>query len=254
MNDVTTNPTTYPTLFDLFQHWCNEGYPDYVTGLWSNDGSSYNLTVGVTGDAAGEAGKQEILDLVENDASVTFSTQTYTHDYLMQIQDDLLPYFKQDLGLVASGVYDMENYVGIEILTAKANDEATLNFIAELKEKYGDAISISYTENYVTLTDELHTNTTTVLMEPLSPSATGKISFSPLLVTGAILIPLLVFGIYFALRKRLVPVLQTNAGGTVAQSGKFSVKEVEQIVKDSSLTISKEVDERVMEGIRKAER
>ena len=248
MNDITTNQTTYATAFDLFQHWCNEGYPDYVTGVWSTDGSTYNVTIGITGDAAGEAGKQEILDLVENDATVDFSTQAYTHDYLMQIQDELLPYFEQDLGLVASGVYDRENYIGVEILTAKAEEEATVNFIAELKEKYGDAISISYTEGYATTTDEIGLST------PISPSTDGKTSFSPLLAAGLIGIPLLIFGTYFALRKRFVPVLQTNAGGTVTQTGKLSAKKVEEIVKDSSLTVSKDVDERVMEEIRKVEK
>ncbi len=254
MNDMTTNQATYPTAFDLFQHWCNDGYPNYVTGVWSTDGSSYNVTIGITKDAAGEAGKQEILDLVENDASVTFSTQTYSHDYLMQIQEELFPYFDQDLGLVAYGLYDKENCIGVEILTAKAEEEATVNFIAELKEKYGDAISVSYAESYVTLTDELQINTTTVLMEPLSPSTDGKASFSLLFVAVLIGIPLLIFGVYFVLRKRFVPVLQTNAGGTVTQSGKLSAKKVEEIVKDSSLTVSKEVDERVMEEIEKSER
>lgn len=248
MNDMTTTPTTYPTLFDLFQQWCNDGYPDYVTGIWSNDGSSYNLTVGVVEGAAGEAGKQEILNLIENDASVTFTTQAYTHNYLMQIQDELLPYFKEDLGLVATGLYDRENYIGVEILTAKAEEEATVNFIAELKEKYGDAISISYAEGYATTTDEIGLST------PLSPPTGGKTSFSPLLTAGLIGIPLLIFGTYFALRKRFVPVLQTNAGGTVTQTGKLSAKKVEEIVKDSSLTVSKDVDERVMEEIRTPER
>lgn len=243
MNDMNTNQTTYPTLFDLYQVWCNEGYPDYVTGIWSNDGSTYNLTVGITGDAAGEAGKQEILRLVEDDASVTFAPQTYTHDYLMQIQEELLPYFKEDLGLVASGVYDMENYVGVEILSAKANDKATRNFIAELKEKYGDAVSVSYSEGYASVTDEIG------LGSPLAPSTDRNSSFSPLMIAGLILIPLLVFGIYFALRKRFVPVIQTNEGRTVAQTDRLSVKEVEALVKDSHLTMSKEVDERVMEGI-----
>ncbi len=245
MSDMTTNQATYSTAFDLFQHWCNEGYPDYVTGVWSTDGSSYNLTVGVTGDAAGEAGKQEILALVEDDASVNFAPQTYSHNYLMQIQDELFPYFEQDLGLVATGLYDMENYIGVEILSAKANDKATLSFIAELQQKYGDAVSISYSEGFATTTDEIG------LMNPLAPSNAGKTSFSLLLVAGAILIPLLVFGIYFVLRKRFVPVMQTNAGKTVTRSGKISVKEVEGIVKDSSLTVSKEVDERVMEEIGK---
>lgn len=244
MNDITTNQATYPTLFDLFQHWCNDGYPDYVTGIWSTDGSSYNLTVGVTNDAAGEAGKQEILDLVENDASITFTTQPYSHNYLMQIQEELFPYFEQEeLGLVGSGVYDMENCVHVEVLTEKENNEVSLNFIAELEEKYGDAVSISYTEGYVLRTEEISLTT------PPAPSIGGKSSFSPLLIAGMILIPLLVFGIYFALRKRFVPVMQTNTGGTVTHSDTLSVKEVEELVKDSSLTISKEVDEKVMEGI-----
>lgn len=241
MNDMTTNQTTYPTLFDLFQHWCNDGYPDYVTGVWSNDGSSYNLTVGVVEGAAGEAGKQVILDLVENDDSITFTTQTYSHNYLMQIQDELFPYFEQtELGMVGSGVYDMENCVHVEFLTEKANDEVSLNFIAELEEKYSDAISVSYTEGYVLRTEEIS------LTNPLAPSVGGKSSVSPLLIAGLILIPLLVFGIYFALRKRFIPVLQTNAGGTVTQNSKISVKEVEGMVKDSSLTVSKEVDEKVL--------
>ncbi len=246
MNDITTNQATYPTLFDLFQHWCNDGYPDYVTGVWSNDGSSYNLTVGVTNDAAGEAGKQEILDLVENDASVTFTTQSYSHNSLQKIQDELIPYFQQEeLGMVGTGIYDTDNCVHVEFLTEKATDEATLDFIAELENKYGDAISVSYTEGYgLRLTTE-----EIGLTNPLAPSASGKTSFSPILITGLIMIPILVFGAYFALRKRFVPVMQTNAGGTVTHSDKISVKEVEELVKDSSLTVSKEVDERVMKGI-----
>ncbi len=245
MNDITTNQATYPTLFDLFQHWCNDGYPDYVTGVWSNDGSNYNLTVGLVEGTAGETGKQEILNLIENDAFITFTTQTYSHNYLMQIQEELLPYFKQDLGLVASGLYDMENYIGVEILSAKANDEATLNFIAELQQKYGDAVSISYAEGYATTTEEIG------ISNPLAPSTGGKSSFSPLLVAGLIMIPLLVFGLYFVLRKRFVPVMQTNTGKTVAHTGKISVKKVEELVKDSSLTVSKEVDEKVMNLIEK---
>lgn len=246
MND---NEMSFPTLFDLFQQWCNDGYPDYVTGVWSTDGSSYNLTVGVTNDETGEAGKQEILNQIEDDASVTFVTQTYTHNYLIQIQEELFPYFKQEeLGLVASGLYDMENYIGVEFLAEKANDKATLNFIAELQEKYGDAISVSYTEGYA-FTDDLLSSTTVGLTDPLSPSTDGNPSFSPILVAELIAIPLLIFCAYFALRKRFVPAMQTNTEGTVTRTGKFSVKEVEELVKDRSLTVSKEVDEKVMEGI-----
>ena len=247
MNDINTNQT-YPTLFDLFQHWCNEGYPDYVTGVWSTDGSYYNLTVGVTNNTAGEAGKQEILDLVEDDTSITFTTQAYSHNYLQQIQDELFSYFEQDLGLVGSGVYDMDNYVHVEFLTERANDEATLRFIAKLKETYGDAISVSSTEGYTLrlTTEEIG------LANPLAPSTGGNSSFSPLLAAGLILIPLLVFGLYFALRKRFVPVMQTNDVGTVTHTGKISTKDIEKMVKDNSLTVSKEMDERVMKELKKS--
>lgn len=245
MNDMNTTQTTFPTLFDLFQHWGSAGYPDYVTGIWSNDGGSYNLTVGVVEGAAGEAGKQEILDLIEDDASATFTTQTYSHNYLRQIQEELNPNFKQEeLGMVFTGVDDMNNCVTVGILDRKEGDETTQSFIAELQHTYGNAISIEYTGTITTQTTE-----EIGLSNSLTPSTGGKTSFSPLLVAGMILIPLLIFGAYFALRKRFVPVLQTNAGGTVTKAGTLSVKEVEELVKDSSLTVSKEVDERVMEGI-----
>ncbi len=245
MNDMTTNQATYPTLFDLFQTWANDGYPDYVTGIWSNDGSSYNLTVGVVEGAAGEAGKQEILNLIENDASVTFTTQAYSHNYLLQVQEELNPYFRQEeSGMIFTGVDDINNCVTVGILDHKEGDETTQSFIADLQHTYGDAISIEYTGTITNQTTE-----EIGLSNSLTPSGDGKSSFSPLLVAGLILIPLLIFGAYFALRKRFVPVLQTNAGWTVTKTGTLSVKEVEELVKDSSLTVSKEVDERVMEGI-----
>lgn len=132
----------------------------------------------------------------------------------------------------------------MDFLTDKANDEVSLSFITELQQKYGDAISISYTEGYALTSEEI------ALANPLAPSTVGKTSFSPLLMAGAILIPLLVFGTYFALKKRFVPVMQTNAGGAVTHSDKISAKGVEKLVKDSSLTVSKEVDEKVMEKIK----
>ncbi len=248
MNNMTitaSTKATHSTAGDLFQQWESAGYPDYVTGVWSTDGGYYNLTIGVTNDEVGEAGKQEILNLIENDQSVTFVTQTYSRNYLLQIQEELLPYFKQEeCGMVGNGLYDTENCIYIEIHTDKAGSEASLNFIAELQDKYGDAVSFHYTDGIpVDTLEEIGLTTS------LTPSSPGKTSVSPLLVTGLILIPLLVFGIYFALRKRFVPILQTNAGGTVTHSDTLSVKEVEELVKDSSLTVSKEVDEKVMERI-----
>jgi len=247
---------TFPTIFDLFQHWSSSGYPDYVTGVWSADGS-YNLTVGITKDEAGEAGKQEILDLIENDTSVSFVNQTYSRNYLLQIQDELFPYFKQkELGMVGNGVDDIGNCIDVWILDEKANDDTTLNFIAELQKTYGTAVAFSYSEGFVhtdTLTEEIGLKGP--LISPISegssllPNAPKGSSFSPLLAAGLIGIPLLIFGIYFALRKRFIPVMQTNAGSTVTASEPLSVKDVKELVKESSSALPKGLDEKVMEGI-----
>ena len=47
----------YETVFDLLQLWGENGYPDYVCGIWSNDGSIYNLSVGIVEGEDGEKGK-----------------------------------------------------------------------------------------------------------------------------------------------------------------------------------------------------
>ena len=51
----------------LFQYWYStqetpsaSPYPDYVCGVWSTDGTTDHLTIAVTKDEAGEAGKSEI--------------------------------------------------------------------------------------------------------------------------------------------------------------------------------------------------
>lgn len=239
------NEMTFSTAGDLFQHWASEDYPDYVTGVWSTDGGYYNLTIGVTSDEAGEAGKQEILELIENDATVTFVSQTYSRNYLLQIQEELLPYFKQEeLGITFTGLNDMDNYIEVGILTDKANDETTLNFIAELQNTYGDAISITFTGAFA------HT-LETELPGPISysPTPEGNL-FSPLLAVGLIGIPLLVFGTCFVLRKRFVPVMQTNTGNTVTTGGKPSAREIEDLVKESSLTVPRELEEKIMKRIK----
>lgn len=253
---MNENQITYPTIFDLFQHWCNDGYPDYVTGVWSTDGS-YNLTVGVTKDEAGEAGKQEILNLIENDTTVTFVNQTYSRNYLLQIQDELSPYFKlKELGMVGNGLDDMNNCIEVYILDEKAHTEATINFMAELQETYGTAVSFSYSEGFVytdTLTEEIELRGPVI--SPISegstllPNTPKGSFFSPLMAAGLIGIPLLVFGTYFALRKRFAPAMQTNAGSTVTATDPLSVKDVKDLVKESSLAVPEGLDEKVMEGI-----
>ena len=146
----------YANADELYQAWYND-LPDYITGVWSTDGSQYNLTFGIRADADVKAVKKEILALVKDDKSVSFAVQKYSHNELKAINDELLAYFPSpendvDYGLVGMGVYVRENMVQVEILEAKKNDPVTVAFVKEITERYGDAVRIIYGENYVQTT------------------------------------------------------------------------------------------------------
>ena len=66
----------YSTAGDLYEAWCSN-LPDYFCGVWSTDGGTTNLTFGIQNNASGNAGKQKILELIENDSSVTFVYQGF---------------------------------------------------------------------------------------------------------------------------------------------------------------------------------
>ena len=137
---VSAEAAMYETAGDLFQAWCNGSAqrPDYICGVWSTDGGYTNLTFGIQNTDEGKRGKQEILDMIVDDSTVSFEYQKYSENYLNQIQEEIIPYFQKDLGMVSCGVYVMENRVEIEIHKDRKNDPATKEMVKEFKEKYGD--------------------------------------------------------------------------------------------------------------------
>ena len=83
-----TDEGKYATMGELYQAWGGyEGYPDYICGVWSTDGGMSNMTVAVTKDKAGERGKEEILSLLENPNSVTFTYQSYSYQELQEVNE-----------------------------------------------------------------------------------------------------------------------------------------------------------------------
>ena len=133
----------YATAFDLYQAWYAENgyenpYPDYITGVWSADGSMDHFVFGVTDDEQGEAGKAEILRLVADDTTVDFAYQNYSYAELLAIQQEIAPRMGDATGAFACGVYDMENVLKISIDESNPNAE---DFMAEMFEKYGDRVA-----------------------------------------------------------------------------------------------------------------
>ncbi len=132
---------TYATMGDLYQAWGGyEGYPDYVCGVWSADGGMTSLTVAVTDDKAGEKGKQEILSLLADPETVTFTTQKYSYRELMEVNDEIVARMMAGGSpIVACGVYEMENKVHVSVLETAENAETVAR---ELSAKYGDKLIV----------------------------------------------------------------------------------------------------------------
>ena len=225
----------------LYQAWYGN-LPDYITGVWSTDGSQYNLTFGIRADADVKAVKKEILALVKDDKSVSFAVQKYSYNELKAINDELLAYFPSpendaDYGLVSMGVYDMENMVQVEILEARKDDPVTVAFIKEITEKYGDAVRITYGENYVHTTIGIDST----IPDKSSPAVWFSIAAAVLLCFMGILV--------YVKKRQSTLVLQTAGGAAVTASEPLSVKEVETMIRDSGETVPDALTQKIMQKI-----
>ena len=226
----------YNTAGELYEAWC-ENLPDYICGVWSTDGGANNLTFGIQNNAAGNAGKQEMLDLVKNDSTLTFVYQEYSRNYLLQIQREIDEYMKDDLGLVETALDEQNNCIGVGILTERKDDADTQNMLEEITDKYGKAVSIHYTDAIFDLT----------IGEEQSLQSQHFLFY-----TMGIMAVLLV-GMFFVFQKRNVLLLQTNNGATVSTATSPSTKEVENLVRKTQYDIPSELDKRIMNEINKIE-
>lgn len=132
----------YLTMGDLYQAWYASGeyeynYPDYVCGVWTETGDMSELVVAVTKDEAGEAGKEEILSLIENDDSVKFTYQSYSYKELRQAQDEITSFMGDESGIYGLGVSEMENKLHADIDIDNPNAE---DYMKKLLAAYGDML------------------------------------------------------------------------------------------------------------------
>lgn len=138
----------YATMGDLYQAWGGwEGYPDYTCGVWSTDGGMINMTVAVTDDEAGEKGQKEILSLLADPASVTFTHQKYSYRELLEVNDAIVERMLAGGSPINScGIHEMENKVCITVLKTAENAEAVAE---ELTRAYGDKVIVELEEGIV---------------------------------------------------------------------------------------------------------
>lgn len=274
----------YLTMGDLYQAWFeNEEYeyhyPDYVCGVWTETGDMSELVVAVTKDEAGEAGKQEILSLIENDASVKFTYQSYTYKELRQLQDELSQFMGDESGIYGIGVNQMDNKVHANIDMSNPNAEM---YVEKLLGQYGDKLVFEagsgitfdcqseglidsvgggmdgavYTtetgaydagggyQNVPAVTIEELGITTTITPAPASEPDNRLWIFAvcaaAVVVLGAVIL--------FAVNRAIVK--QTTAG-VVAEGGRLTAGDTETIVKKSVETPQRDILGAVMEEIEK---
>ncbi|MBE6540898.1 MAG: hypothetical protein E7672_00400 [Ruminococcaceae bacterium] len=252
---VCASDGAFNTAHDLFVYWEeNDAYPDYVCGVWSNDGGIYDLTISVLDNEVGETGKREILDLIKDDDSVSFEYGKYSRNYLIRVQnEEISQYFKKGVGLAWVGFIDTKNGLTLGILEEKKDDPATLEWIEEMKKEFGDIFYIEYTDGYVkTLAlddsyiflpsvDDISLN---LRYDVEKPKFEVDAFFIAMLGAAVILA-----GGILALMYRRSVVLSTNTGRAVTAVSRLSNKEIEKLIKKSDMSFPTQLDSRVMGDI-----
>lgn len=241
--EATTAP--YANAMDLYQEWY-ENYPDYISGIWSTDGGM-NLTFGIAESADFESTKNEILSLIENDGSASFVQQKYSYNDLKEIQEYMNTYFTNydpSLGLSAMGIYEMENYVGIDFLEDKKDDETVRAFIKQLEDKYGDAVQINYSEGFVQTLEEKPIDGD---MINISNEGASQSQIAVLVLFSVMVVLAVAAGSIAYTKKRKTAVLQTASGLTVTADSPASTKQTENAVRNATLTPDSTLKQRILD-------
>lgn len=238
----------YENAGQLYDAWVSQNcVPDYITGVWSTDGGHENLTFGVTKGEEGELGKQEILDLVHNDATVTIVYQTYSRNYLYQIQEEIeKEYFAAGVGLVAAGVDEYENKLCLEVHMDYAENGNTLAMIQQVTIQYGDAVTIRYVDTYpqfvVGTQPPISTGPLFVMTNPQNqPFAAG------VLLAGCGIV--LAFFLLIAIPRRRMMAVTSERISVVVGAGAISKREVEDAIRKSAYEPSESLQERIIESL-----
>ncbi len=236
----------------LYESWTTEGYPDYVSGVWSTYGNMSNLTIGLIEGEEGEKGKNDILSLIENDSSVTFTTQKYSRNYLVSIMDELEGYIKKGLAFSSGGVYEIENVVKLTLLKDSTEDEISESVKLEMQEKYGDAILFDYGDAFTKedligtidigpVKEMIESGNVRVYYTDLNDHEKSNKAFYILLIAALTLSSGL--PVFFVRKHKLM----RASNDDVISETPLTDKEIESIIKDSEVQYPLELDTKINE-------
>lgn len=229
----------------LYEYWTSKSdLPDYITGVWSSDGSDVNLTFGVTNDVAGHEGAKLILDLVADDSTVAIAYQAYALHYLYNIQADVERYFEDDIGFKAVGVYFATNRVEVDVDQKRLDDPNTTAVVSTLMEKYGNAVFFKFTNTVYTPTIETGYGPASGFFDPIyNPIRNQTDTQTPLLYAMFAVCIVSLMALFFSeYKRRKLLVLLTSTGTATIPQSKLSYSTIEAAVRKSSSEPSPETD------------
>lgn len=140
---VSAEEGIYETAGDWYRA-CYDNLPDYICGVWSSNGTSYDLIVGFQDNEAGQIGKEEILGLIRDDTTIQFCKQIYSRSYLLQVRDEIVDTYGGYQGLFCVSINDPYNFVVLEFDEARMDDPITQATADAISDQYGEAVRIEY--------------------------------------------------------------------------------------------------------------
>lgn len=214
--------------YELLDYWYGiygeEMYPDYICGVWTETGSAENMVFGITKDEKGEEGKEEILNMIEDDSSVSFVYQSYSYRELKKVQEEITEYLDFDKGIYGCGIYDNQNQIGIDI---NINNPDALETAKEISRKYPGMITLEDSDGMITEDTE-----------ELFDAGKGQNNYVLLIIIPCLFIILICLFIIMIRNKNRVPA-----------DGYYSIAEIERVCRRSEIIPAASLDDKIMKLI-----
>ena len=175
----------YADISALFQYWEEFGYPEYVAGVYSTDGSAENLTVMLVGDNDGSR-EAEIRAMLNDDSGATFEAGSYSQERLQSINEEITEFYMYEgSGIHSCGIgWGMDGGFGASgsefrvIVTVE--EERVEEYLSIFSRIYGDAVVVEAGEE-PTFTMEQELQLATELPEaPEGHDLYGDLSDEPI--------------------------------------------------------------------------
>lgn len=240
--------TKFEKMKDLNNYWAiNDAYPDWFCGVWTETGSLNNLIVAVLDTEDGEKGKQEILDLIEDDLSVTFTYGEYSRNYLISVQNSFTYEMFKELGLSYTAFLDDKSRIELGILYEKRNDTKAQEKLEEIKKQYGDIFTVKYVDGIVSADVQNVSDLPAIHYSVIAEQPAKPTYFVYIAVSVSLVLSLSCVFLIFKLRRAFAFI--TNTGGIVSANRKLSSEEVRNLVRKSEVEIPIGLEERIIKEI-----